>query len=120
MKSCVKAGRTIKEDAQNTATSMQQLCTNTNTFLFGNHIQKNVCLQTVRDSGAQCVKSLFRNKKELCSVGIELQARDSTRLTEVSHTNHFANICKARPNMRFIQTINCALSDSFCVSAWSV
>ncbi|XP_070770756.1 A-kinase anchor protein 11 [Enoplosus armatus] len=39
--------------------------------------------ETVRDSGAQCVKSLFRNKKELCSVGIELPTRDTTRLTEI-------------------------------------
>lgn len=46
----------------------------------------HVCLQTVRDSGAQCVKSLFRNKKELCSIGLELPARDTTRLTEVCHT----------------------------------
>ncbi|XP_051259142.1 A-kinase anchor protein 11 isoform X3 [Dicentrarchus labrax] len=39
--------------------------------------------ETVRDSGAQCVKSLFRNKKELCSIGLELPTRDSTRLTEI-------------------------------------
>ncbi|XP_071340143.1 A-kinase anchor protein 11 isoform X2 [Trachinotus anak] len=39
--------------------------------------------ETVRDSGAQCVKSLFRNKKELCSVGLELPNRDTTRLTEI-------------------------------------
>ncbi|XP_035460869.1 A-kinase anchor protein 11 isoform X1 [Scophthalmus maximus] len=39
--------------------------------------------ETVRDSGAQCVKSLFRNKKELCSVGLELPTRDATRLTEI-------------------------------------
>ncbi|XP_042350322.1 A-kinase anchor protein 11 isoform X2 [Plectropomus leopardus] len=39
--------------------------------------------ETVRDSGAQCVKSLFRNKKELCSVGLELPSRDATRLTEI-------------------------------------
>ncbi|XP_078030857.1 A-kinase anchor protein 11 isoform X2 [Epinephelus lanceolatus] len=39
--------------------------------------------ETVRDSGAQCVKSLFRNKKELCSVGLELPSRDTTRLTEI-------------------------------------
>lgn len=47
----------------------------------------HVCLQTVRDSGAQNVKSLFRNKKELCGIGLELPARDATRLTEVCHTN---------------------------------
>ncbi|XP_060945020.1 A-kinase anchor protein 11 isoform X2 [Limanda limanda] len=39
--------------------------------------------ETVRDSGAQCVKSLFRNKKELCSIGLELTTRDATRLTEI-------------------------------------
>lgn len=56
-----------------------------------------VCLQTVRDSGGQCVKSLFRNKKELCSVGLELPTRDATRLTEVCHTNRSANMYKAQP-----------------------
>ncbi|XP_041662932.1 A-kinase anchor protein 11 isoform X2 [Cheilinus undulatus] len=39
--------------------------------------------ETVRDTGAQCVKSLFRNRKELCSVGLELPSRDTTRLTEI-------------------------------------
>ncbi|KAM4609240.1 A-kinase anchor protein 11 [Polymixia lowei] len=39
--------------------------------------------ETVRDSGAQCVKSLLRNKKELCSVSLELQTRDTLRLTEI-------------------------------------
>ncbi|XP_041857162.1 A-kinase anchor protein 11 isoform X2 [Melanotaenia boesemani] len=39
--------------------------------------------ETVRDGGAQSAKSLFRNKKELCSVCLELPTRDSTRLTEV-------------------------------------
>ncbi|KAK2840345.1 hypothetical protein Q5P01_014085 [Channa striata] len=39
--------------------------------------------ETVRDSGAQCVKSLFRNKKELCSIDLELPNRDTTRLTEI-------------------------------------
>ncbi|XP_056245159.1 A-kinase anchor protein 11 isoform X1 [Seriola aureovittata] len=39
--------------------------------------------ETVRDGGAQCVKSLFRNKKELCGVGLELPTRDATRLTEI-------------------------------------
>ncbi|XP_029980415.1 A-kinase anchor protein 11 isoform X1 [Sphaeramia orbicularis] len=39
--------------------------------------------ETVRDSGAQCVKSLFRNKKELCSICLELPPRDTTRLTEI-------------------------------------
>ncbi|KAF3694436.1 A-kinase anchor protein 11 [Channa argus] len=39
--------------------------------------------ETVRDGGAQCVKSLFRNKKELCSIGLELPNRDATRLTEI-------------------------------------
>ncbi|GAA6231730.1 A-kinase anchor protein 11 [Lates japonicus] len=40
--------------------------------------------ETVRDNGAQYVKSLFRNKKELCSVGLELPTRDTTRLTEIN------------------------------------
>ncbi|XP_069011185.1 A-kinase anchor protein 11 isoform X2 [Embiotoca jacksoni] len=39
--------------------------------------------ETVRDSGAQSVKSLFRNKKELCSVGLDLPTRDTARLTEI-------------------------------------
>ncbi|XP_068428245.1 A-kinase anchor protein 11 isoform X2 [Clinocottus analis] len=39
--------------------------------------------ETVRDGGPQCMKSLFRNKKELCSVGLELPSRDVTRLTEI-------------------------------------
>ncbi|XP_074550536.1 A-kinase anchor protein 11 isoform X2 [Halichoeres trimaculatus] len=39
--------------------------------------------ETVRDTGAQCVKNLFRNRKELCSIGLELQTRDTTRLTEI-------------------------------------
>ncbi|XP_029314438.1 LOW QUALITY PROTEIN: A-kinase anchor protein 11 [Cottoperca gobio] len=39
--------------------------------------------ETVRDGGPQFVKSLFRNKKELCSVCIELPTRDTTRLTEI-------------------------------------
>uniref|UniRef100_A0A3B5MIN2 A kinase (PRKA) anchor protein 11 n=1 Tax=Xiphophorus couchianus TaxID=32473 RepID=A0A3B5MIN2_9TELE len=45
-----------------------------------------VCLQTVRDSGAQSAKSLFRSRKELCGVGLELPARDATRLSEVCST----------------------------------
>ncbi|XP_045065104.1 A-kinase anchor protein 11-like isoform X2 [Coregonus clupeaformis] len=39
--------------------------------------------ETVRDSGPQCVKSLLRNRKELCSMGLELQTRDTPRLTEI-------------------------------------
>ncbi|MEQ2277419.1 hypothetical protein XENORESO_002364 [Xenotaenia resolanae] len=39
--------------------------------------------ETVRDSGMQSAKSLFRNKKELCSVGLELPTRDTPRLTEI-------------------------------------
>ncbi|XP_029967151.1 A-kinase anchor protein 11 isoform X3 [Salarias fasciatus] len=39
--------------------------------------------ETVRDGGSQSVKSLFRNKKELCSVGPEPPARDPPRLTEI-------------------------------------
>nr|XP_046259784.1 A-kinase anchor protein 11 isoform X2 [Scatophagus argus] len=40
--------------------------------------------EIVRDGGAQCVKSLLRNKKELCSIALELPARDTTRLTEIN------------------------------------
>ncbi|XP_028992357.1 A-kinase anchor protein 11 isoform X2 [Betta splendens] len=39
--------------------------------------------EAVRESSAHCVKSLFRNKKELCSIAFELQSRDVTRLTEI-------------------------------------
>ncbi|KAI9519053.1 hypothetical protein NQZ68_032106 [Dissostichus eleginoides] len=39
--------------------------------------------ETVRDVGPQSVKSILRNKKELCSVGLDLPNRDSTRLTEI-------------------------------------
>uniref|UniRef100_A0A3Q2DZH8 A kinase (PRKA) anchor protein 11 n=1 Tax=Cyprinodon variegatus TaxID=28743 RepID=A0A3Q2DZH8_CYPVA len=39
--------------------------------------------EMVRDSGAQSAKSLLRNKKELCSVGLELPSRDTTRLSEI-------------------------------------
>ncbi|KAM9485228.1 A-kinase anchor protein 11-like isoform 1-T1 [Salvelinus alpinus] len=39
--------------------------------------------ETVRDSGPQCVKSLLRSRKELCSMGLELQTRDTPRLTEI-------------------------------------
>uniref|UniRef100_A0A3Q4ABF9 Uncharacterized protein n=1 Tax=Mola mola TaxID=94237 RepID=A0A3Q4ABF9_MOLML len=38
--------------------------------------------ETVRDIGAQCVKSLFRNKKELCNICLELPTREASRLTE--------------------------------------
>ncbi|XP_012993348.3 A-kinase anchor protein 11 isoform X2 [Esox lucius] len=40
--------------------------------------------ETVRDSGPQCLKTLLRNKKELCNVGLELQTRDTHRLTEIN------------------------------------
>ncbi|XP_062420885.1 A-kinase anchor protein 11 isoform X2 [Pungitius pungitius] len=40
--------------------------------------------ETVRDGGPQWVKSIFRNKKELCSVGVELPIRDATRLIEIN------------------------------------
>ncbi|KAM9341800.1 A-kinase anchor protein 11 isoform 2-T2 [Pholidichthys leucotaenia] len=39
--------------------------------------------EMVRDGGSQNVKSLFRNKKELCGIGLELPIRDSSRLTEI-------------------------------------
>lgn len=51
------------------------------------HKKLHLCLQSVRDSGAQCVKSLFRNKKELCSIGLDLPTREAARLTEVCHTS---------------------------------
>ncbi|KAM3608015.1 uncharacterized protein V6R79_017767 [Siganus canaliculatus] len=40
--------------------------------------------ETVRDTGSQCVKNFYRNKKELCSVELELPSRDTTRLTEIN------------------------------------
>lgn len=40
--------------------------------------------EIVRESGVHCVKSLFRNKKELCSICLELPTRDTTRLTEIN------------------------------------
>lgn len=92
--------------------------------LFGNQTLRMlntvcVCLQTVRDSGAQCVKSLFRNKKELCSVGLELPARDTTRLTEVCLTHTLTHSSSAM--FKHFDTDHLlSLSDSFCVSAWSV
>ena len=78
-----------------------------------------MCLQTVRDSGAQCVKSLFRNKKELCSIGLELTTRDATRLTEVCLTNTQQSK-HVQSSATFTCNINCVLSDSFCVSAWTM
>lgn len=44
--------------------------------------------QTVHDCSVQCVKSLLRNKKELCSVDLELPPRESRSLTEVGHANN--------------------------------
>lgn len=44
--------------------------------------------QTVHDCSVQCVKSLLRNKKELCSVDLEQPPRASRRLTEVGHTSN--------------------------------
>ncbi|XP_055086648.1 A-kinase anchor protein 11 isoform X2 [Periophthalmus magnuspinnatus] len=40
--------------------------------------------ETVRESGVHSVKSLFRNKKELCSICLEVPTRDTTRLTEIN------------------------------------
>lgn len=57
-----------------------------------------MCLQTVRDGGPQWVKSLFRNKKELCGVGVELPIRDAARLIEVCPTDGIENTCRARPS----------------------
>lgn len=42
----------------------------------------------MHDFSIQCVKSLLRNKKELCSVDLEQPPRVSRRLTEVGHTNN--------------------------------
>lgn len=90
-------------------------------FLLLNHVvlkkTLHVCLQTVRDSGAQFVKSLFRNKKELCSIGLQLPTKDATRLTEVCHTHSSATF---KTKDILMLTISFALSDSLCVSAWSM
>lgn len=40
--------------------------------------------EIVRETGVHSVKSLFRNKKELCSICLELPTRDTTRLTEIN------------------------------------
>lgn len=40
--------------------------------------------EIVRESGVHSVKSLFRNKKDLCSICLELPTRDATRLTEIN------------------------------------
>lgn len=40
--------------------------------------------EIVRESGVHSVKSLFRNKKDLCSICLELPTRDTTRLTEIN------------------------------------
>ncbi|XP_041700523.1 A-kinase anchor protein 11 isoform X1 [Coregonus clupeaformis] len=39
--------------------------------------------EAVRDGGTQCMKSLLSSRKELCSVGLELQTRDAPCLTEI-------------------------------------
>ncbi|KAM6934861.1 A-kinase anchor protein 11 isoform 3-T3 [Xenentodon cancila] len=39
--------------------------------------------ETVRDGGTQSAKSLFRNKKELCSIALELPAADTSKLAEI-------------------------------------
>lgn len=50
--------------------------------------------QTVHDCSVQCVKSLLRNKKELCSVDLEQPPRVSRRLTEVGHTDNRSSTVK--------------------------
>ncbi|XP_055013095.1 A-kinase anchor protein 11 isoform X2 [Boleophthalmus pectinirostris] len=40
--------------------------------------------EIVRESGVHSVKSLFRNKKDLCSICLELPTRDTARLTEIN------------------------------------
>ncbi|CAL8266666.1 unnamed protein product [Lota lota] len=57
--------------------------------------------ETVRDSGAQCVKSLMRTKKELCRVSVELQRGDTLRFTEVLHF-----ICCNMPILSGIQAMS--------------
>ncbi|XP_014029377.2 A-kinase anchor protein 11 isoform X1 [Salmo salar] len=39
--------------------------------------------EVVRDGGTPCMKSLLSSRKELCSVGLELQTRDTPCLTEI-------------------------------------
>ncbi|XP_061735631.1 A-kinase anchor protein 11 isoform X3 [Nerophis ophidion] len=39
--------------------------------------------ETVRDNGPQFVKSLFKSRKELCSINLQLPSRDARRLTEL-------------------------------------
>lgn len=73
--------------------------------------------QTVHDCSVQCVKSLLRNKKELCSVDLELPPRESRSLTEVGHTN---NIDLKKYIKRTGANFPCACSDSLCVSASSM
>lgn len=74
--------------------------------------------QTVHDCSVQCVKSLLRNKKELCSVDLELPPRESRSLTEVGHTNNRSTtLVKIK---RTGTNVPCACSDSLCVSASSM
>ncbi|KAK7882319.1 hypothetical protein WMY93_028493 [Mugilogobius chulae] len=40
--------------------------------------------EIVRESGVHSVKSLFKNKKDLCSICLELPIRDTTKLTEIN------------------------------------
>ncbi|KAJ8013011.1 hypothetical protein DPEC_G00048870 [Dallia pectoralis] len=40
--------------------------------------------ETVRDCGPQCLKTLLKNRKELCDIGLEQQNRDAPRLTEIN------------------------------------
>uniref|UniRef100_H3D1X2 Uncharacterized protein n=1 Tax=Tetraodon nigroviridis TaxID=99883 RepID=H3D1X2_TETNG len=47
--------------------------------------RSSVRKETVHDCSVQCVKSLLRNKKELCSVDLEQPPRASRRLTEIHY-----------------------------------
>ncbi|XP_056883317.1 A-kinase anchor protein 11 isoform X2 [Takifugu flavidus] len=47
--------------------------------------RSSVRKETVHDCSVQCVKSLLRNKKELCSVDLELPPRESRSLTEIHY-----------------------------------
>ncbi|KAK5602910.1 hypothetical protein CRENBAI_021564 [Crenichthys baileyi] len=66
--------------------------------------------ETVRDSGAQSAKSLFRNKKELCSVGLELPTRDTPRLTEI----HFVCLPGQCEGNEFTQQALSSLPGKLC------
>lgn len=71
----------------------------------------------MRDSGPQCVKSLLRSRKELCSMGLELHTKDTPRLTEVCITTH-TRFDYDFVILRISLTCPFLRSDPFCVFAW--